>query len=330
MLHGRLLAYLDEVVRAGSIRRAADRLGIAASSINRQIIALEAELGVQIFERLPRRLRLTAAGELLIAHVRQTLREHTLLRARFIELQGRRRGLVRIATMAGLANTLMPPLLAWMRAHHPSVKLVVRALPLEALIATVIAAEADLGLGYQIPPDPKLRVLARAQARIGAVTVPDHPLTRLSTAGVTLADCTAFPMVIPDRSITLGVLLADALEHASIGVETVVETNSIELLKRAATQGGTVTFLSEIELAVERRAGTLSFLPLRDAGLQHQELRLVARRTLALDTMQSRVAEELRAMLGREAVRLSTSQSFEPISSGMDIAQTAADPPTRV
>ncbi len=299
MLHGRLLAYLDEVVRAGSIRRAADRLGIAASSINRQIIALETELGVQIFERLPRRLRLTAAGELLIAHVRQTLREHTLLRSRFIELEGRRRGLVRIATMGGLANTLMPPLLAWMRAHHPHVKLVVRAMPLEALIAAVVAAEADLGLGYQIPPDAKLRVLARAQARIGAVTAPDHALTRLGASTVSLADCTAYPMVIPDRSITLGALLADALEHAAIGVETVVETNSIELLKRAATQGETVTFLSEPELAVEMRAGALAFLPLRDAGLQHQELRLVARRTLALDAVQSRVAEELRAMLGR-------------------------------
>jgi DNA-binding transcriptional LysR family regulator len=299
MLHGRMLTYLDEVARAGSIRRAADKLGIAASSINRQIIALEEELAVQIFERLPRRLRLTAAGELLIAHVRQTLREHAVLRARFIELEGRRRGLVRIATMGGLANTLMPPLVAWMRDHYPYVKLAVRALSLDAMVAAVIAGEADLGLGYQIPSDPKLRVLARIPVRIGAVTAPGHTLTRRGAANLSLADCAGFPMVIPDRSITVGVLLADAFERASIGVDTVVETNSIELLKRAATLGETVAFLSEIETAVEAQRGELVFTPLRDPGLQQQELRLIARRTLALDAIQSKVAEELRQTLLR-------------------------------
>src|SRR5579862_8524095 len=60
MLHSRLLRYLDEVSRLGSIRKAAVRLNVASSAINRQILALENELGAPIFERMPRRLRLTA------------------------------------------------------------------------------------------------------------------------------------------------------------------------------------------------------------------------------------------------------------------------------
>jgi DNA-binding transcriptional LysR family regulator len=200
--------------------------------------------------------------------------------------------------MSGLANTLMPPLVAWMREHHPFVKLAVRALSLEGVVGAVVAAEADLGLGYQLPADPKLRTLGRIQARIGAVVAPGHALTRLGSS-VSLAECAGFPMVIPDRTITVGVLLAEAFERASIGVETVVETNSIELLKRAATRGETVAFLSEIETEVERRRGELVFIPLRDGGLQQQELKLVARRTLGLDATQSKVAEELRQMLLR-------------------------------
>jgi DNA-binding transcriptional LysR family regulator len=301
MLHSRLLGYLDEVARTGSIRKAAERVGIAASSINRQILALEEEFGVPIFERLPRRMRLTAAGELLLNHIRSTLREHERMRARLVDLQGRRRGIVRIATMGGLANTLMPPLVAWMRANYPYVKLVVRALPLEGVTAAVIAAEADIGLGYQLPADPKLRVLGRATARIGAVVAPGHALADLARPYVSLADCSIFPMVIPDRSLTVGALLADALERAAISVETVVETNSIELLKRAATQGQTVTFLSEVEMAVEMARGELVFLPLRDTELQ-QELRLVARRTMALDATQSHVAETLRQLLAESAI----------------------------
>jgi DNA-binding transcriptional LysR family regulator len=53
MLHSRMLRYLDEVARAGSIRQASLRLNVAASAINRQIMMLEAEMGGQIFERLP-------------------------------------------------------------------------------------------------------------------------------------------------------------------------------------------------------------------------------------------------------------------------------------
>jgi len=49
MLHGRLLRYLDEVARLGSIRKAAANLSVAASAINRHIIELETEIGAPIF-----------------------------------------------------------------------------------------------------------------------------------------------------------------------------------------------------------------------------------------------------------------------------------------
>ena len=85
MLHGRVLRYLDEVARLGSIRKAARTLNVAASAINRHIIELEEEVGSPIFERLPRGLRLTASGVLLIAHIRDTLRSEWASR---VVLQG--------------------------------------------------------------------------------------------------------------------------------------------------------------------------------------------------------------------------------------------------
>jgi DNA-binding transcriptional LysR family regulator len=299
MLHSRMLGYLDEVARAGSIRRAAERLGIAASSINRQIIALEEEYGVALFERLPRKLRLTVAGELLIAHVRSTLREQALMRSRLIDLQGQRRGLVRVATINGLVPCVLP-LVAWMRQHHPFVKLVVNAMSLEAVVGAVVSGEAELGLGYQLPPDPKLRTLARVPSRVGAIMAPDHP--RAGLKDISLADCFGFPMVIPNTSITIGTLLADAFERAAIAVDTAVETNSIELLRRAAVIGGTIAFMSEIEANVDRYPGGLVFIPLRGPQAPAQELNLVARRVGGLDATQSKMAEELRQILMRQGV----------------------------
>ena len=70
MNHLRFLKYFDEVVRAGSIRLAAERLHVAPSAVNRRIQDLEEELGLPLFERLPRGMRLTAAGELFVTYVR--------------------------------------------------------------------------------------------------------------------------------------------------------------------------------------------------------------------------------------------------------------------
>ena len=78
MNHRRFLNYFDEVARAGYFRKAAERLHVAPSAVNRRIQDLEAELGLPLFERLPRGMRLTAAGELFMHYVRS--REAELLR----------------------------------------------------------------------------------------------------------------------------------------------------------------------------------------------------------------------------------------------------------
>src|SRR5207237_10869544 len=90
MLHSRLLSYVDEVARTGSIRKAALHLNVAASAISRQILALETQLGTPLFQRLPKKLILTAAGEVLIGHIAQTPTELTRAQAKIAEVKGRR------------------------------------------------------------------------------------------------------------------------------------------------------------------------------------------------------------------------------------------------
>ena len=61
MKHLLPLKYVETVARAGSIRRAADVLNITSTALNRRVLAMEDELGVAIFERLPKGVRLSAA-----------------------------------------------------------------------------------------------------------------------------------------------------------------------------------------------------------------------------------------------------------------------------
>ncbi|MDP2021345.1 MAG: LysR family transcriptional regulator, partial [Hydrogenophaga sp.] len=66
-LHPKALRSVAAVAQLGSVQAAAREVSISASAIDRQILILEEDLGVPLFERLPRGMRLTAAGELLLA-----------------------------------------------------------------------------------------------------------------------------------------------------------------------------------------------------------------------------------------------------------------------
>jgi DNA-binding transcriptional LysR family regulator len=65
MKHLRIIRYVDEVARSGSIRKAAVHLNVTASAVNRRIMDLEDELGTPLFERRSRGVRLTAAGDVV-------------------------------------------------------------------------------------------------------------------------------------------------------------------------------------------------------------------------------------------------------------------------
>ena len=104
MKHLLPLTYIDAVTKAGSIRKAAETLAITSTALNRRILAMEEELGVPIFERLPRGVRLTTAGEILIHHIREQLTDMERVKSQIADLTGERRGHVSIACSQALLS----------------------------------------------------------------------------------------------------------------------------------------------------------------------------------------------------------------------------------
>jgi DNA-binding transcriptional LysR family regulator len=292
MLHSRLLAYLDEVARLGSIRRAASRLNVASSAINRQILALESEIGSPIFERMPRRLRLTATGEVLIAHVRETLKGHQRVEAQIAAFKGLTRGEVTIATMNGLAAGPLPRFLSTMLDQHPRVHVRLRVLPFDQITNAVLTGEADLALTYNPPNSPGLRVVASHDLALGAAVSPKHVLGKQKV--LRLADCVQFPLAVADASMTIRPAVELAFTRANLLLQPTIETNSIEFMKKIARSGQAITFLNLIDVADEIAAGTIRHLPVQELSAYPIALRLLVRARGGLDTFPSLVVEELR------------------------------------
>lgn len=297
MLHGRMLRYLDEVVRAGSIRQAAERLNVSASSINRQIIALEEELGTPLFHRLPRRLRLTAAGELMIAHIRDTLKDFGRLQMRLEELRGVRGGQIRIAAMHGIAGGVLGPIIARFHRNHPGVMITISAHVVDGIVEALLSGEADLGLAYRMPDNANLVATAVFPTRMGAVVSPLHPLALRSP--VRLSDCLEYPVVLADETMTIHRLMTDAFSRAGLRFQPDYLSNSVEFMKAMARSQEAITFLSRIDVAEDQREGALVFVPIQGHYIRRQELTLARRGRSAGDPAVDLVEEDIRTALKR-------------------------------
>jgi DNA-binding transcriptional LysR family regulator len=295
MLKYRLLVYLDEVARSGSIRKAAERLHISASAINRQLLALEEELGTPLFQRLPRKMILTAAGETLIHHVRQSFKELEWAQIKIEELKGLRRGEVTVAMMSGLAANLIPRAAADFRRANPRVKLHLQQMTRgEDITSAVASGDVDLGIGFDFEMRSALRSIASVTGRLGAVIAPGHPLADKSS--LRLSDCMPHPMVIADDSTVIRPYLNDVFARAMVALQPVIETNSIEVMRQSAMMDQALTFLTPFDIETDLRSGRLVYIPVRELGQQTQTLMLIGhdRGTSAIGSV---LAETLKGMM---------------------------------
>ncbi len=291
MLHSRVLRYIDEVARSGSIRGASERLNVAASAINKHVLQLEEDIGEPLFERLPRGLRLTPAGEILVAHVRRTMKEYSQVEAEIRDIKGLQSGEVIIATMNGLAGGIVPKVAAIFGARHPRLKITIRVMFAREIVQAVADGEADLGFAFSLPPTPQVETLWKMDTRLGAVVAPEHPLAGMES--LPLAYCRPYPLIFADKSMQIHGIVADAFLQAGLTVDPSFLTNSIEAMKFLAAAGDGIAFLSKFDITEEQRNGVLTYLQIRDRTFAKNVLSLVQRERRGHGLAAAMFAEEI-------------------------------------
>lgn len=244
MRHLRILRYVDEVARTGSIRKASDHLNVTASAVNRRIADLEQELGAPLFERLPRGVRLTAAGEVFVHYLRQQDGEADRMKSHIEDLKGMRRGTVRIACSQALALEFLPRQIGDFRRSHPFVAFDVKVFDHEQAMNALANYEVDLALVFRPPFLANFQTLMTLEQRIVAVMSADHALA--GQHKVRLRDCAAYPVALPERSIGGRQLLEEVIARSKITFQVGAESNSFELLRGLVLHSNLISFQIQI------------------------------------------------------------------------------------
>lgn len=240
------LRLIDAVSRAGSIRKAAEGLALTSTALNRRVLALEAELGVPVFERLARGVRLSTAGELLIHHLRREAAEFEKLRGQIADLAGERRGHVAIACSQAFLPFFLPAQIGAYRGEHPGVTFSVRVRDRAAAEAALVDHDADLALVFEPVRLSEVQVLATRRQGIHAVMAADHPLAARKV--LRLRDCAAFPVGLPTAQYGVRHLIDLALLRSSVSLRIVLDADHFEFLRRYPGQEDLISFQIPIGL----------------------------------------------------------------------------------
>jgi DNA-binding transcriptional LysR family regulator len=272
----RLLTYIDAVARHGSIRKAADALNVASSALNRQILDLESDLGSTLFERLPRGVRVTAAGEIFLAYARQAISELKAVASQVEQLRGLVRGRVNVAAVDSVAGELLPSAISEFQADHPNVRFNVQIGAPDELVSALVADQADLILTHYPPPRKHAVIAAAAKQVVCAHMAPDHPLA--GRAELRLRDCISYPLALADSTLSLRMLIEQLLAESSFDLDPQVVSNSFEVMQAFARINRGIYFQFRKPSAGPIRSGDMVAVPLIDAPLLQAKLFLATRR----------------------------------------------------
>lgn len=262
MKHLMPLRYIEAVARSGSIRKAAETMSITSTALNRRILAMEEELGVQIFERLPRGVRLSAAGEILIHHIRSQLSDMERVKSQIADLSGERRGHVSIACSQALLPYFLPEQVSRYRLAHPAVTFSILLRDREAAEQALVDMTADLALVFEPVRMAEFDVLQIIRQPVHAVMNARHPLADRDK--LRLRDCLAYPVALPTKGYGVRHILDTAVRRTTLDMDVVVESDSFEFLRAHARAEDILSFQIPIGLPTPGQVHDFVGLPLDD------------------------------------------------------------------
>ncbi|MDN5567547.1 MAG: LysR family transcriptional regulator [Paracoccus sp. (in: a-proteobacteria)] len=283
----------NELIRAGSIRHAAETLNISPTAVVRQLDKLEHSFGSPLVERTPRGIRLTAAGEVLAASSHKVARELKNARQLIDDFKGLRRGRVSIHSNGAAASAILAPALSEFAQSHPAITIEVEFSSAQGALDAVANGVSQFALTMFAPKDPRVEVLTRAPVLHQPIMAPDHPLAALRD--ISIHDLIAHPLALPNRSF--GVRRAfDARLHAR-GLhldESAFTTPSLEMQVELAMRGSAVLILPRMAVARLIEDRRLVWRPFRPQDSIPSSLEL----SHAVAQPQSLASRKLRDFLG--------------------------------
>jgi len=251
----RHLRYFEAVARHSHVTRAAAELHIAQPALSKQISQLEQELGVALFDRVGRNVRLTEAGEALLPHARAVMAQVEAGRAEMAERIGLRRGRASVGTPPTVGTRLLPGVLAAFNRRYPGIELRLREAGVQTLLDLLETGLTDVAVVTLPVDDEHLTVMPLFTEEMVLAVRPDHPLA--GRGEVSLAELRDEAWVLSPENYELREATLSACQAAGFSPRVVLDGGETDTLVHFVAAGIGVALLPRLAVHGDSTVATL-------------------------------------------------------------------------
>ena len=286
------------VAENSSFRQAADLVSRSQSAVSTQIKQLEEQVGVALFHRTTRKVRLTAEGKQLLDNARKAVGEIELGLRNLREVADMRRGRVALACAPMIAATRLPAILSSFEKEYHGVRIVLQELKSVELFQSVRNGDVDFGIG-PVVRDGDLDFEPIITERIHALVPRRFIAERRDT--ITLTELADLPIIQFHSATVMAQLIAEAATSKDVALNVRYQCIQGQTMVALAEAGLGATLLTE-SVARTVRSDAVQSMLIVDPPI-NQQFGIVRRRGQMLSPAAARLVELIRSMTRPDAAR---------------------------
>ncbi len=273
-----LLAQLEafvEIARRGSVSRAADALFVTQPAVSARIKGLERDLGIALFVRTGRGVRLSDAGRAFLPYAQRALGAVAEGRQLLAGVSRGGAGQLALGAAPAVGTYVLPVILQRFHAAYPNVQLSIRTGHSEEVLELVLREEVEVGLVRALR-HPDIESVPLYEDELVLVTAPEHAF---ATRGeIAVEELGEEQLILFDRTSSYRDLTSSFFREAGVAPRGVMEVDNIDATKKMVRQGLGVALLPYTAVAEELESDTLAAVTITDAAPRRRRIVAIRRR----------------------------------------------------
>ncbi|MBD2297268.1 LysR family transcriptional regulator [Nostoc sp. FACHB-87] len=260
------------IADSGSFQQAARQCGVTQSTISRQIQALEADLGVELFHRNTH-AKLTLGGERLLPRVRKICQEWQVATQELVDLMAGKQPELCIASIHSLCASYLPPVLQKFCRDYPEVQLRVTSLGSDRALKVLKDGLVDLAIVMNnrfLTTGREMVVEVLYEEPIEVLIAANHPLAQYER--IPWSELVRYPQVVFKDGYGMQRLVQDKFERLEAVLHAALEVNTLDAFRGVVRQGELIALLPTSALVESRHDSTLAVRPLANNPLDNSGL----------------------------------------------------------
>lgn len=260
---------------SGSFSRAAETLSVAQPSLSNRILALEREVGQQLFERTGRGVRLTDAGRAFLPFALRSIRALEQGEAMLEGSRDARAGQLSIGTAPAVGTYVLPGVLKSFCLDHPGVDVLVRTDHSQEVLQMVVDDDVQVGFGRPVS-HPEVRTVTVYNDELVLVVPDRHPLAERDS--IPISRLSGESLVLFDRDSSYYALIVGLFRDLGVVPRQPMQLDSIEATKKMVEAGLGIALLPERSVERELRLRTLHRVAIEEVEPVNRDIAVMYRR----------------------------------------------------